>query len=81
VSPFSNGNPATGSLNTGFPITRNVYSVVSFARVTANADPLFSLLNGPNSTVCQDSIQIISFGFALIPATCGEVIASLRAQG
>ena len=81
VSPFSNGNPATGSLNANFPITRNVYSVASFARVTNSSDPLFSLLNGSSSFLCTDSLQIISYGFALIPSTCGEVIASLRAAG
>ena len=81
VSPFSNGNPTTGSLNANFPITRDVYSVVSYTRVTTTTDPLFSLLNGPNSFVCQDSLQIISYGFALIPSTCGEVVATLRAAG
>ena len=81
VSPFSNGNPTTGSLNANFPITRDVYSVVSFARVTNSSDPLFSLLNGPNSLVCTDTLQIISYGFAPISSTCGEVVASLRAQG
>ena len=81
VSPFSNGNPATGSLNTNFPITRDVYNVVSYTRVTTTTDPLYSLLNGPSSFVCQDSLQIISYGFALIPSTCGEVVATLRAQG
>lgn len=81
VSPFSNGNPNTGSLNPNFPITRDVYSVVSFARVTTTSDPLFNLLNGPNSFLCTDSLQIISYGFALIPSTCGEVVATLRAQG
>ena len=81
VSPFSNGNPTTGSLNANFPITRDVYSVVSYTRVTTTTDPLYSLLNGPSSFVCQDSLQIISYGFALIPSTCGEVVATLRAQG
>jgi phosphate transport system substrate-binding protein len=85
VSPFSNGNPATGSLNSSFPITRNVYSVVSFARVTTTSDPLFSLLNNANPAgafMCTDSLQIISYGFAVLPATtCGEVIAANRAQG
>jgi ABC-type phosphate transport system substrate-binding protein len=85
VSPFSNGNPATGSLNTNFPITRDVYSIVSFARVTTPSDPLYGLLNNANPAgafICQDSIQIISYGFALLPSTtCGEVIASNRALG
>jgi hypothetical protein len=81
VSPFSNGNPATGSLNANFPITRDVYSVVSFTRVSNTNDPLFNLLNGTNSFLCTEQAGIISFGFALIPSTCGEVVASLRAQG
>ena len=81
VSPFSNGNPATGSLNTNFPIIRSVYSVVSFARVTTTTDPLFSLLNGSNSFLCTEVSAIISYGFALQPSTCGEVLAANRAQG
>jgi hypothetical protein len=84
VSPFSNGNPATGGLNTGFPITRQVFSVVSFARVTNPADPLFALLNNANASgasICVDSLQIISYGFANIGATCGAVLTANRAQG
>jgi len=78
VSPFSNGNPGTGSLNTNFPITRNVYSVVSFARVTNPADPLNHLLNGSTSFVCSQSIALIQYGFGLIPSTCGQVLATNR---
>lgn len=81
TSPFSNGNPQTGSLNTSFPITRNVYSVVSFARVTNTADPLFGLLNGSNSFLCNEQVTIINYGFGLLPTTCGEVIASNRVLG
>jgi hypothetical protein len=81
VSPFSNGNPATGALNTGFPITRNVYSVVSFARVTNTSDPLFSLLNGPNSFLCTETFTITGYGFASIGSSCGAVLATNRALG
>jgi phosphate transport system substrate-binding protein len=81
ISPFSNGNANTGALNTGFPITRDVYDVVSFTRVTNTNDPLFSLLNGTNSFVCTEQSAIISYGFALVPSICGEVVATLRAQG
>lgn len=80
ISPFSNGNSATGSLNTSFPETRQVYSVVSYARVTNTSDPLYALLNGSSSTVCADQLSIISYGFAL-SSTCGQVVASLRAAG
>jgi len=84
VSPFSNGNPATGSLNTNFPITRDVYSVVSFARVTNPSDPLYGLLNNANPAgafLCSDASQILNYGFALVPSICGEVVAANRAQG
>jgi hypothetical protein len=84
VSPFSNGNPATGALNTSFPITRDVYNVVSYARVTNPSDPLYGLLNNANPAgafVCSDASQILSYGFALVPSICGEVVASLRAAG
>lgn len=80
TSPFSNGNPATGSLNSGFPITRDVYSVVSYARVTSTSDPLYNLLNGSSSFTCSDRGQIVSYGFGVL-STCGQVVASLRAQG
>ena len=80
-SPFGNSNPQTGSLNTNFPITRNVYSVVSFARVTNTSDPLFGLLNGPNSFVCNQQVSLIQFGFGLLPTTCGQVLASNRVLG
>jgi hypothetical protein len=81
LSPFLNGNPATGALNTHFPITRDVYNVVSFARVTNTADPLFNLLNGTNSFLCNEQVAILNYGFALLPSICGEVVAANRAQG
>jgi hypothetical protein len=80
-SPFSNGNPATGSLNTSFPITRQVYSVVSFTRVTTSTDPLFSLLNGTSSFICNESITLINYGFGLLGSNCGAVLATNRALG
>src|SRR5215468_6514644 len=79
-SPFNNGNPATGSLNTNFPITRNVFSVASFARVTNPSDPLFGLLNGQNSFLCSEAFTIQGFGFATLGANCGAVLATNRAQ-
>ena len=71
----------TGSLNTSFPITRDVYDVVSFARVTTTSDPLFALLNGPNSFTCNEKGQILSYGFALIGTTCGQINQNLRVVG
>ena len=74
VSPFSNGNPATGTLNTSFPITRQVFNVVSQARILNANDPLHSLLVGSTSQVCNDKSDILSYGFALIGSSCGQVI-------
>lgn len=88
TSPFSNGNPNTGSLNTAFPITREVYNVVQFDRVVNTGDGKFdqnlaNLLVGTNSFVCQEATTIITFGFALLGPTatdqCGATTASLRA--
>jgi phosphate transport system substrate-binding protein len=85
TSPFSNGNPATGSLNTAFPITREVYNVVQFSRVSGStADPgLVAMLVSTNSFLCQDSLNIKSFGFATLgsttPDTCGSTASTLRA--
>jgi hypothetical protein len=76
VSPFN----ASGGLNTSFPITRDVYSVVSLARVTNSSDPLDKLLNGSSSTVCNEKSTIISYGFALLGSACGEIIPADEAQ-
>lgn len=71
---------ANGRLNTSFPFTRDVYSVVSLARLQNTSDPLHALLAGTNSTVCKDGGQIASYGFAQLGAACGEIIPSLTAQ-
>lgn len=84
ISPFANGQP-TGNLNTAFPITREVYNVVQFSRISgASADPgLVALLSSTNSLLCQDSLQIHSYGFATLsastPDTCGAVTSANRA--
>lgn len=84
VSPFANGQP-TGSMNTAFPITREVYNVVQFSRVSgAAAEPaLVSMLVGTTSFTCSDTLQIRSYGFATLSATttdqCGAISTSLRA--
>jgi hypothetical protein len=77
----------TGKLNTAYPIIREVYNIVSFARVTSNApaDAQFvAIFNGAGSTVCSQSITIQQFGFALLNSaplghTCGQVASDLRA--
>lgn len=84
ISPFANGLP-TGNLNTAFPITREVFNVVQFSRVSGgSADAgLVALLVGTGSGLCQDSLQIRSYGFGTLsastPDTCGAVTTAHRA--
>ncbi len=80
--------PLTGtSLNTAFPITREVYDVVKTSRVTtgsADFDPgLASILVGTSAKTCA-TLTIRSFGFAPLTGaplghTCGQVATNLRA--
>jgi hypothetical protein len=96
VSPF------TGTqLNKAFPFNREVYNVVEGCRVdstapnplTGGACPAGSLdatlqamLVGTGSSLCQDALSIINYGFALLvnntnePDTCGSIAPALRSQ-
>ncbi len=80
--------PLTGtSLNSAYPIKREVYNVVLFSRVTsvATADKQFvSTFNGATSSICSNALNILSYGFGLLNAaplghTCGQVAVNLRA--
>jgi phosphate transport system substrate-binding protein len=83
----SNCTAAGTTLNTAFPITREVYNIVPYNKVTTGMtgfDPaLAQLLAGPNSNLCQDIFTIQGYGFALLGAgttdTCGSTANSLRA--
>jgi hypothetical protein len=96
VSPFSGTQ-----LNKAFPFNREVYNVVEGCRVdstapnplTGGACPAGSLdatlqamLVGTGSSLCQDALSIINYGFALLvnntnePDTCGSIAAALRSQ-
>ncbi len=77
-----------GSLNTAYPITREVYTVVLRSRIVnggAGFDPtLAALLVGPSSQLCSDELTILSFGFATLDSsplghTCGATTNDLRA--
>lgn len=74
--------PKGGTLNTGFPITREVYSVVEFARVTTPGDPLYGLLNAnsPQDFLCNEQIAIANYGFGQA-ADCGQVLTTNRSLG
>ncbi len=75
VAPLTTSN----TINTSFPITRLLYNVVQASRVTNSADPLFKLLNGSGSTICNEKAAIALYGFATIGSECGEISASLLA--
>jgi hypothetical protein len=79
VSPTTGASVGLGNLNVNFPITRSVFSVASFARVTNSADPLFSLLNASSAAdfLCNEQGAILGFGFALNPS-CGQVLTANR---
>jgi hypothetical protein len=78
IAPYT--GTATLALNTNFPITRQVYSVAPYARVTDPADPLFGLLDAGSiqDTLCNDFGAISSYGFGPNP-NCGAVLAANRA--
>jgi ABC-type phosphate transport system substrate-binding protein len=61
---------ATTIMNPAFPVTRQVFNVVSKARVTSDAT-IQSTFVGSTSSVCSQSALIQSFGFATI-ANCGD---------
>lgn len=82
----SNCTGAGTTINTSFPVTREVYNIVPFNKVTSGMsgfDPaLAQLLAGPNSNLCQDVFTIQGFGFALLGSgttdQCGSTASSLR---
>ena len=78
-----------GSLNTGFPFTREVYDIIPYDNVTSgqpgyNAQEA-QLLAGTGSVLCRDVITITNYGFALLPSNsstydaCGATTGNLRA--
>lgn len=83
----SNCTAAGTTMNTAFPITREVYLIVPWAKVTSGQtgfDPaLAQLIAGPNSNLCQDIFTIQGYGFALLGSTttdtCGSTASTLRA--
>ncbi|MBV9447141.1 MAG: hypothetical protein JO345_14770 [Streptosporangiaceae bacterium] len=91
VTPCSGGAcPSSGgSMNTAFPVTREVYNIVQYDRVVNTGDGNFdqalaSLLAGTGSSLCQDVITILNYGFAPLstPQTtdnCGSTANTLRA--
>src|SRR5215469_3763388 len=86
VAPLTAG----GTLNTGYPIKREVYNVALRTAITNGAGGpgtdvgLSNLLSGSNSRVCQDLSTIVGFGFAVLNSaplghTCGQISNDLRA--
>jgi hypothetical protein len=71
-----NGQPAireSGTstvMNPSFPVTRQVFNVVSTARITGS-DPIVATFVGAGSAVCSQGALIQKFGFQTI-ANCGD---------
>ena len=72
----SNCAPSGGSLNTSFPITRNVYNILQTSQALGTG-ALAQLFATGNSQLCQDIFTIAAYGFATIP-NCGSTDVSLR---
>lgn len=74
--------PLTGStLNVGFPITREVYNVITRAQLSDAKTA--ALLVGSSSAVCGQNVKIQQYGFGLLTTsplghTCGQVADDLR---
>ncbi len=83
----SNCTAAGTAINTAFPVTREVFNVVPFNKVTSGMtgfDPVLAqLLAGTNSNLCQDIFTIQAYGFALLGSgttdLCGSTASTLRA--
>ena len=89
LEPIGGVQPVVnGSLNTAFPIVREVYNVVAFNQVTAGASNnpvLTGLVAGTGSALCQSAFTIQEEGFGLLPSAstpdqCGSTANSLRVQ-
>jgi ABC-type phosphate transport system substrate-binding protein len=86
VAPLTAG----GSLNTAYPVKREVYNVALRSLITNGAGGpgtdvgLSNLLSGSSSRVCGDLATIVQFGFAPLNSaplghTCGQISNDLRA--
>jgi len=96
AAPFS-GTVPTETMNAAFPVNREVYNLVEGCRVDSTAplpftgatcsmdSALVSMLVSSNSSLCQDALTILNYGFALLisnpnePDTCGSIAPALRA--
>ncbi len=64
-----------GTLNANFTVTRNVYNVVSSARLagTSDADKLLQqTFVGSSSLICSQSSVIATYGFGSLGSDCGS---------
>jgi hypothetical protein len=76
------GCGATFNQATCFPVTRQVYNVVSFDRVVDTGDGnynpvLAGLFANPSSSLCQSSFTISELGFGNLPSSVGSTFADL----
>jgi hypothetical protein len=69
VKPYSI-TTAGATLNTGFPVTRNVYNVVQTSRLAETA--VAAAFVGSSSSVCANAAIIKQYGFGTIGSLCGS---------
>jgi hypothetical protein len=92
VQAAFNGTVPNATLNASFPVLREVYNVLQYDRVVNTGDGAFDanlagLFVGINSQLCQDAIQISTYGFASLSSAplghhCGDIdTTKLRAFG
>ncbi|SDU81004.1 substrate-binding domain-containing protein [Jiangella alkaliphila] len=85
VAPYTEATPGNEVLNTAFPITRQVYNIVSYDEVrTGGTDAtLRTAFNGPNSRACTATtggqLTITTYGFGSLGSGCGAILETLRA--
>jgi hypothetical protein len=93
VNPTVGGTSTSpGTLNTSFPITRQVYNDVAYDRVNNTGDGFFDptlsqLLVGSSSLLCGQKLLIQHYGFGLLTTAdspfgtpCGDAAAQYRAD-
>lgn len=90
VAPTNGAAP--GTLNTTFPIVRQVYNAFAYDRVTSGVDNFFDPILaqafvGSGSALCQDTLLINHYGFGKLTTTdspnqtaCGSTATIYRAD-
>ncbi|SDU80984.1 type 2 periplasmic-binding domain-containing protein [Jiangella alkaliphila] len=85
VAPYTEATPGNEVFNSAFPITRQLYNVMSYNQVrTGGTDSLLRIaFNGASSRVCTATTNgqptITLHGFGSLGSGCGAILETLRA--